>query len=95
MLVSLDQVVDRLGIDPGSINGDRLGILGGVFDGLTEVRHTWARDAGREVQTANRRVISLELNSSFGLERWICEKYATGSKWPKLLDLFEGCSAII
>ncbi len=39
MLVSLDQFVDRLGIDPGSIDGDRLGVFGGVFDGLVEVGH--------------------------------------------------------
>ena len=46
------------------------------------------------VQTANRRGISLGLNSSFGLERWIWRKSAMNSKQPNLLDLIDGCSAI-
>lgn len=39
MLIGLDQVVDRLGIDPGSVDSDRFGVLGGVFNGLVEVGH--------------------------------------------------------
>jgi hypothetical protein len=46
------------------------------------------------VQTANRRMISLGLNSSFGLERWICEKSATGSNRLEVQDFFVGCSVI-